>query len=107
MASAVEKRFHSDFCTHVAPAGFDAERSEQFRNKEAATLEVRGNRLNNESTTITTVTTANVTSADVPCASLEDDRNLQTVNGQRQQDEVIFGLSCTIAVDAIFDKTSP
>jgi hypothetical protein len=81
---------------HVALAGFDAERSEQFRNKEAATLEVRGNRLNNESvvavTTVSSVTTTNVTSADVPCASLEDDRNLQSVSEQRQQEEVIFCL---------------
>ena len=64
-------------------AGFDGERPEQYRNKEPATLELRGSRTNDDNATtvamtmLATATTTSATSAGVPFAGSEDDHNLR------------------------------
>jgi len=65
--------------------GFETERTEQFRNQEAATLEVRSSRANYENftTTATTETRTNITTAEVPSMTPEDD------DSERQAEEVI------------------
>ena len=75
--------------THlVISAGFDAERSEQFRNEEATTLDVRNSRLQNEGavtvTTVTTETTTQITAAEVP----SDHQILRIADEGQDADEV-------------------